>query len=86
MRVHESAYRHGVDDEAIRHVVDFALTIIELAPDEDPRKILAIGPDPAGNLFEVIWLELESDDLVIHAMALRRAFYDLLPDPEDHDG
>ena len=44
------------------------------------RNGLAIGPDQAGNLLEVIWLELAGDaQLVIHAMALRPTFYDLLP-------
>jgi hypothetical protein len=42
--------------------------------------MLAIGPDPAANLVEVIWLELADEvELVIHAMALRPTFYDLLP-------
>ncbi len=46
--------------------------------------MLAIGPDQAGNLLEVIWLELADDvELVIHAMALRSTFYDLLPRPEE---
>lgn len=41
---------------------------------------MAIGPDQAGNLLEVIWLELADDvQLVIHAMALRPTFCDLLP-------
>lgn len=32
-------------------------------------RVLAIGPDPAGNLLEVIWLELAGDvELVIQAM------------------
>ena len=45
-------------------------------------KALAIGPDPAGNLLEVIWVELDLGvELVIHAMPLRPRFYDLLPDP-----
>ena len=44
--------------------------------------MLAIGPDAAGNLLEVIWLELAGGaQLVIHAMALRPLFWDLLPDP-----
>jgi len=42
------------------------------------------APSPSstwtGNLLEVIWLELANDvQLVIHAMALRPTFYDLLP-------
>lgn len=44
--------------------------------------MLVIGPDPAGNLLEVIWLELEDIDLVIHAMLLREEFQDLLPRTE----
>jgi hypothetical protein len=48
--------------------------------------VLAIGPDRAGNLLEVIVLELAGDRLLaIHAMALRSAFYDLLPQG-DEDG
>jgi hypothetical protein len=46
--------------------------------------MLAIGPDRAGNLLEIIWLELEEVNLVIHAMPLRPQVYDLLPQsPED---
>jgi hypothetical protein len=45
---------------------------------------LAIGPDQAGNLLEIIWLELAEDaDLVIHAMPVRPAFHSLLPTGED---
>lgn len=46
-------------------------------------KVLAIGPDTAANLLEVIWLELDDDRaLVIHAMALRTTFSSLLPNQE----
>ena len=44
------------------------------------------GIDRAGNLLEVIWLELANDaELVIHAMRLRVAFYDLLPTRHGED-
>jgi hypothetical protein len=80
VEIHRTARKHGIDDDAIRHAVDHALTLVDLEPDSDPPKVLAIGPDRAGNLLEVIWLELADDaDLVIHAMRLRTAFYDLLP-------
>lgn len=88
MEIHDSAHKHGIDDEAIVHALDHAITVVDLEPDGDPPKGLAIGPDQAGNLLEVIWLELADDmQLVIHAMALRPTFYDLLPpDGEDtHD-
>ena len=80
MEIHRSVGKHGIDDTVIRHALNHAITIIDLEPDADPPKVLAIGPDRAGNLLEVIWLELADDiDLVIHAMPLRCAFYDLLP-------
>ena len=58
------------------------------APSEsDPPKVLAIGPDRAGNLLEVIMLDLAGDGLLaIHAMPLRPAFHDLLPQGGDDDG
>lgn len=85
MEIHHSAHKHGIDDDGIRHALAHAVTVVDLEPDADPPKVLAIGPDPAGNLVEVIWLELADNvNLVIHAMPLRPAFYDLLPQsPED---
>jgi hypothetical protein len=47
-------------------------------------RVLAIGPDHAGRLLEIIWLELlEADPIVIHAMPLRSSFHDLLPTGEE---
>ncbi len=83
MEIHKTAHRHGINDDDIRHAVAHAITVVDLEPEADPPKVLAIGPDTAGNLLEVIWLELDDDqELVIHAMALRRTFFDLLPDEE----
>lgn len=80
MEIHDSARGHGIDDDSIMHALAHAITVIDLEPDTDPPKVLAIGPDQAGNLLEVIWLELADEvNLVIHAMALRPTFYDLLP-------
>ncbi|MFN8037232.1 MAG: hypothetical protein U0V73_15005 [Acidimicrobiia bacterium] len=46
--------------------------------------MLGIGPDAAGNLLEIIWLDLADDrQLVIHAMRLRPVFHDLLPGGKD---
>ena len=86
MEIHPTAYNHHVDKTAILHALRHALSIVDLEPDADPPKVLAIGPDPAGNLLEIIWIELAEDvDLVIHAMPLRSAFYRLLPrSTEDH--
>lgn len=80
MEAHRSAQKHGVSDGAIAHAVDHALVVIDLEPEADPPRVLAIGPDQAGNLLEIIWLEFPGRaPIVIHAMPLRRTFYDLLP-------
>jgi hypothetical protein len=83
VRFHRSAFRHGYDEQAILHAVDHAIVVVDLEPDADAPKVLAIGPDRAGNLLEVIWLDLADTELVIHAMELRPTFYDLLPIGED---
>ena len=83
MEVHPAAREHGVTDEDILHAITHAIELVDLEPDADPPKVLAIGPDVAANLLEIIWLELDDDrDLVIHAMALRPIFFSLLPDEE----
>jgi hypothetical protein len=80
VEIHYTARRHGIDDETILH----ALTVIDLEPGADPPKVLAIGPDHAGNLLEIVWLELaDGVELVIHAMPLRQVFYDLLGPPRE---
>jgi len=87
VEIHRSARRHGIRDADIRHVVDRAVVVVDLDADSDPPKVVAIGPDRAGNLLEVILLELaEGELLAIHAMPLRPAFHDLLPQGGDDDG
>lgn len=55
----------------------------DLEPDADPPKVLVIGPNSTGNLLEVIVLVLADDrTIAIHAMKLRRPFYELLPREE----
>lgn len=84
MEIHRSARRHGIGDSAIIHALDHAVTVVDLEPDSDPPKVLAIGPDRAGNMLEVIWIELAGNvSLVIHAMPLCPTFYELLPRSEE---
>ena len=62
------------------YAVDHAVVVVDLEPEADPPRALAIGPDEAGNLLEIIWLEFpDRAPIVIHAMPLRRTFHDLLP-------
>jgi len=87
VEIHRSARRHGVEDDAIRHATDHPLVVVDLDPDADPPKQLAIGPDRTGNLLEVIVLVLADDRLLaVHAMPLRPKYHDLLPTGEDLDG
>ena len=71
----------------IRHALGHPIVVVDLDPDSDPPKQLAIGPDNAGNLLEVIVFLLTDDRvLAIHAMPLRPTLYDLLPSGGDSDG
>lgn len=46
MEIYESARKHGISDEDIRHAVEHAV----VAADEgDTSKVLYLGPDRAGN-------------------------------------
>lgn len=66
------------------HAARHPLVVVDLDPDADPPKILVIGADRAGNLLEVMVLELADDRrMAIHAMPLRPTFYELLPRGED---
>lgn len=83
VEIHDTARKHGVSDADILHAIAHAIEVLDLEPDADPPKVLAIGPDTAANLLEVVWLELDADrDLVIHAMPLRATFFSLLSDQE----
>lgn len=83
MEVHQSANKHGVSDDDLVHAVTHEVVSVDLEPDADPPKVLVIGPDRSGNLLEVIVLVLDEDRLLaIHAMRLRRQFYELLPGEE----
>ena len=67
----------------VLHAVEHELVSFDLEPDADPPKLLVIGPDSAGNPLEVIVLVLADDRMIaIHAMKLRRHFYELLPGEE----
>ncbi len=74
MEIHPSAYRHGLTDDDIRHAWNNALAFYDIDTEHEPDKILCIGPDTAGNLLELLYLQFEYDELVIHAMPLRPVF------------
>ena len=79
MEFHRSAGRHGIAADEVIHAVEHALVVVDMDPDADLPKVPVIGPRSDGQLLEVIILSLANDsELVIHAMALRPTFYDLL--------
>jgi hypothetical protein len=86
VEIHPSARKHGVDDADITHAYAHCIVTVALEPGADPPKLLLIGGDRAGNLLELIALELEDDlVLVIHAMLLRPTFHELLPGEANDD-
>lgn len=67
MRITESARRHGVTDQAIRHAVANTIRLI----DTDDG-LFIIGGDASGRMLELVAGSTESDDVVVfHAMPLR---------------
>ena len=81
MEIHPAARKHGVPDDDIRHAVEQALVGYALEQGEgEPRRTLLLGPDRAGNLLEIVVLELDDGDrIAIHAMRMRPSYTDLLP-------
>lgn len=76
MDIHESARRHGVDEEDIRHAVNHAMVV----EDQDDETRLYLGPGRSAALLEVVTIEREDGtELVIHAMPMRSKYERLLP-------
>lgn len=74
MDVFESAYHHGLTDDEIHHDWKNALGFYEIDTEHEPAKSLCIGPDTAGNMLEILYLQLADEDVIIHAMPLRAVF------------
>ena len=79
VEIHETAYKHGVSTLDIHHVCANSSDIFELDQESYEIKILIIGPDSAGNLLEVIGLEINNQSLlIIHAMKIRKSVMNLV--------
>jgi hypothetical protein len=80
--IHRSAQKHGATDDDIRHAIENAIVVADI----DDGFVLYIGPDLVANLLEVIAMSEDDDDeLVIHAMPLRRKYRPLLQGLETSD-
>jgi hypothetical protein len=68
-----SAYKHGIDEAAIRHV--FHTHIKDVLMEGFDNKYITIGFDLAGNLLEVMYNRVNSETIkVFHAMKCRKQF------------
>ena len=79
LQIHETALKHGISELDIHHVCANSSDIFELDQESYEIKILIIGADSAGNLLEVIGLEINNQSLlIIHAMKIRKSMMNLL--------
>jgi hypothetical protein len=86
VEIHPSALKHGSTDEDILHVIKHQLVTTDLGDDDTPYRLLTLGPDPAGNILEVILLIFDDDRrMAIHAMPIRPKYLSLLPQPGTND-
>ena len=77
--IHETAYKHGVSTFDIHHACARSIAAFEIDHENVEAKILIVGPDSAGNLLEVIGLEIDNKSLlIIHAMKLRKSMIRLI--------
>jgi len=73
VEIADNARKHGVAASDMEHAVRNAIRVIDQG-DRD----LYIGADRSGRLLEVVVLNDDGQPVVIHAMVLRRKFYDQL--------
>ncbi len=66
-RIAPSARKHGVSDSTIVHAFNNPIRTEEL----DDDMVMLIGPDPAGNLYEIGIVVGADGPVVVHAMPAR---------------
>jgi hypothetical protein len=71
-----SARRHEVPDDDIVHAYEHVVAWVEVG--NDPHRYLLAGPNRAGNLLELVVLDTDAGEFVIHAMVLRASTRDEL--------
>ncbi len=65
-----SARRHGVSDAVILHAFMHPIRIEQL----DDELTMLVGPDPAGNLYEIGVVTSEDGPVIVHAMPARNKY------------
>jgi hypothetical protein len=67
LRILDSARKHGVSDETILHAFNNPMLVEDL----DEGLTMFIGPDHAGNLYEIGVVASDEAPVVVHAMRAR---------------
>lgn len=65
-----SARRHGVPEEVIIHAFEHPVRSEEL----DEGLTMLVGPDHAGNLYEIGVVESDEGPVIVHAMSARAKY------------
>ena len=65
-----SARKHGVSDEAIVHAFNNPIRVEDL----EEGFVMFIGPDHAGNLFEIGVVTSDEGPVIVHAMPARPTY------------
>jgi len=63
----DSARKHGINDDTILHAFNNPIRVEDL----DEGLIMLIGPDSAGNLYEIGVVGSDEGTLIVHAMSAR---------------
>lgn len=80
MRFHSSALKHGIHPDDAIHAANWPQWVEPLGEEDWPRRELRLGFDSRARLLEVVILVFESgDEMLIHAMAARKKYWELLP-------
>ena len=66
----ETAHRHGVGDETILHAFNHPIRVEDL----DEGMTMLVGPDHAGNLYEIGVVSSSDGPVVVHAMPARSKY------------
>jgi hypothetical protein len=63
----DSARKHGISDDTILHAFNNPIRVEDL----DDGLIMLIGPDTAGNFYEIGVVGSDEGTLIVHAMRAR---------------
>ena len=69
--IRPSALKHGITSESTDHAVP---PLVDDEFEEDSPKVLVLGPDPAGNVLEVIGAFSDNTFRIFHAMPARTGY------------